>query len=297
MNPQANPQTNPPLKRQQVSRFHPALVALHWVLAALIIADLAIGSLVLVHIPNDLPRKIEGLRAHMSGGIAILVLMLVRLAVRAATATPAQASTGGAWLDRVAWLSHRLLYAAVFAMAASGLALGLQAHVPDVVWFGQGTLPADFWVFPLRSVHYALSRLLMALIGLHVAGALYHVFVRRDQLLRRMWFGRRTADGAALPPAPAAPVASALWRHAAVVERLMLAAPALLFAFIGWKYMSHPLDVAAGSTSCSARRPRSPIRAPPAPSFSRSGSRRCCRSSPRGGCWPDSSCSRSSSDA
>jgi cytochrome b561 len=47
------------------------------------------------------------------------------------------------------------------------------------------------WAFPVRSVHYAISRLLMALIALHVSGALYHTSIRRDGLLRRMWFGRR----------------------------------------------------------------------------------------------------------
>jgi cytochrome b561 len=52
-------------------------------------------------------------------------------------------------------------------------------------------LPADFWVFPMRPVHYVISRLLMALIALHVVAALYHTFILRDGLLRRMWFGRR----------------------------------------------------------------------------------------------------------
>jgi cytochrome b561 len=57
----------------------------------------------------------------------------------------------------------------------------------------EGALPPDFWVFPVRSVHYLISRLLLAFIALHVAGALYHTVVLRDGLLRRMWFGRRVA--------------------------------------------------------------------------------------------------------
>jgi cytochrome b561 len=59
------------------------------------------------------------------------------------------------------------------------------------VFFGQGSLPADLWVFPIRSVHYALSRLLMTLITVHIVAALYHAFVLRDGLLKRMFFGRR----------------------------------------------------------------------------------------------------------
>jgi hypothetical protein len=49
--------------------------------------------------------------------------------------------------------------------------------------------PADFWAFPVRSVHYALSRLLMVLIALHLVGALYHTFILKDGLLRRMTVG------------------------------------------------------------------------------------------------------------
>jgi len=60
-----------------------------------------------------------------------------------------------------------------------------------IVFGGDGVLPADFWAFPVRTVHYVFSRLLMALIALHVAGALYHTLIQKDGLLRRMFFGRR----------------------------------------------------------------------------------------------------------
>ena len=117
--------------------------------------------------------------------------MLIRLVVRMRTAHPARASTGSSVLDRAAWLSHRLLYVLVLAQAGSGLVMALQAGLPDIVLGGHGALPADFWVFPMRSVHYVISRLLTALIALHVAGAIYHTLILRDGLLRRVWFGKR----------------------------------------------------------------------------------------------------------
>jgi len=55
-----------------VSRYHPLLVALHWILAMLIIAALALGALVMVKIPNTDPMKLEALRSHMIGGSLIL---------------------------------------------------------------------------------------------------------------------------------------------------------------------------------------------------------------------------------
>ena len=78
-------------------------------------------------------------------------------------------------------------------MAVSGVAMALQTKLPAIVLFGHGALPADFWVFPIRTVHYLFSRLLVALIALHVAGALYHTLILKDGLLRRMVFGRRAA--------------------------------------------------------------------------------------------------------
>jgi cytochrome b561 len=175
----------------QVSRYHPLLVALHWVLALMIIAALALGALVMVKIPNTDPMKFEALSSHMSGGILILVLMLVRLFVRMRTRHPARVTAGNPLLDRIAWASHRMFYIAVVGMAGSGLFMAVQTGLFGIVFGGHGSLPPDFWVFSVRTVHYAFSRLLMALIALHVVAALFHALVLRDGLLRRMFFGRR----------------------------------------------------------------------------------------------------------
>ncbi|HEX5258421.1 MAG TPA: cytochrome b/b6 domain-containing protein [Sphingomicrobium sp.] len=184
----------------EVSRYHPLIVALHWVLAFFIIAALTLGALVMAKTPNSDPMKIEALRAHMSGGAAILILMLIRLLVRSSTRRPPDATTRNALLDRVAWWSHRLLYVAVIGMALSGLVMALQTRLPWIVFGHEGHLPPTFWAYPIRWVHYGFSRLLIALIALHIAGALYHTLILRDHLLRRMWFGRRTP----VPPGSAA---------------------------------------------------------------------------------------------
>jgi cytochrome b561 len=181
----------------QVSRYHPLLVALHWVLAFLIIAALGLGALVMVKIPNTDPMKLEALRSHMTGGVLILLLMLIRLFVRSRTLHPASATAGNPLLDRLAWVSHRALYATALGMAGSGLFIALQTGLPFVLFADQGSLPADFWAFPVRTVHYVISRLLMVLIVLHIGGALYHALILRDGLLGRMFFGRRVIRDAA----------------------------------------------------------------------------------------------------
>ena len=171
---------------EKVSNYHPVLVALHWLLAFMILGTLYFGSTVLAHVPNDDPHKLGMLQAHMSAGAAIFVMMLVRILTRRWTRHPPKATAKNAWLDRIAFVSHRLLYVAVMGQVMSGIGLAFEADLPAIVFGRQGVLPQDLWDFPLRYAHYGFSRLLMALIALHVAGALWRRFVVKDDVMTRM---------------------------------------------------------------------------------------------------------------
>ena len=81
-----------------MQRYHPALVALHWLMVLL---ALAAGGLFLSDMPPDSPDKVSGLAGHMIIGLTIGVLLLIRLAVRLSTSHPPGASTGNALLDRI----------------------------------------------------------------------------------------------------------------------------------------------------------------------------------------------------
>jgi cytochrome b561 len=179
----------------QPSRYHPGLVALHWLVAILVLFSLGMGMLVLEEIPNSSPDKIDALRGHMIAGIVILLLMLIRLALRLKTKRPAPATTGNAVLDRLALITHWGFYLLVLLMAASGIATSVQAGLPAIVFGGSGApLPESFSIYVPRMVHGATAGVLLGLVILHAGAALYHQFVRRDNLLSRMWFGKRWFD-------------------------------------------------------------------------------------------------------
>jgi len=174
-------------------RYHPAQVGLHWLSAVLVILALAMGALSLKHIPNaEAAQKIFALKGHMAMGLAIAFIVALRLALRLSLEQPRPATSGNVWLDRLARVVHAALYLAVLGMAASGLALAVQAELPGIV-FGNSAapLPESFWDYAPRTVHGAIAKLLLALVALHAGAALYHQFVRRDGLMRRMWLGRR----------------------------------------------------------------------------------------------------------
>lgn len=174
------------------TRYHPALVALHWLLAFMIVLALFAGSQMLAKTPNYDPEKIMALRAHMSVGIAILVLMIIRLVVRLRSDTPPEADIGNAAVNRLSRVAHWALYLLVFGMIASGIATSVMADLPDIVFGGSDApLPEDFSIYPPRIAHGIMAVLLGLLILGHIGAALYHQVVRRDGLLRRMWFGAR----------------------------------------------------------------------------------------------------------
>ena len=175
-----------------MNKYHPFLVGLHWLLALMITTGLFMGSNVLSELPNSDPEKLFALRMHMSMGIIILVLTLIRLVVRLKTAKPAHADIGNPLLNKLGVMAHYVLYVLVILMAASGIAISVLAGLPDIVFAGSGApLPASFDEFPPRAVHGIIAKLLILTIVAHILAALYHQFIRKDGLFGRMWFGKR----------------------------------------------------------------------------------------------------------
>lgn len=181
---------------KHVTRHHPLLVALHWLLALMIVVALVIGLFVLKATPNSDPLKIDALRTHMGGGMLILVLMGIRLVVRMRTSRPVAATTGHDVLDRVVPISHYGFYVLVLLMAGTGLTTAILAGLPAIVIGGSGDpLPPTFLTYPTRVAHGYIAKLLVGLIILHVIAAFYHQFVRKDGLFQRMSFARRMRAG------------------------------------------------------------------------------------------------------
>ena len=174
------------------TRYHPVLITLHWVLALMIILSLFVGGTMLAEMPNSDPGKVFALRGHMIFGIAILLLMLVRLVVRLRTNKPAHAETGNAMLDKLGVWTHWAFYLFVILMALSGIGISALAGLPPIVFGGSGDpLPADFWAYPPRYAHGLIANILMVLVILHIAAFAWHQWIKKDGLFRRMWFGKR----------------------------------------------------------------------------------------------------------
>ena len=167
------------------ARYHPLLVAFHWLIALLVFAALAAGFF-LKGLPNE-SAKLAPLSIHMTIGQLILFLMIARLVTRFVTKKPAPADTGNPLLNKAAGLVHALLYVAVIAMAIAGMGTVAQAGLNQP----GASLPQDFFAFPARYGHGYLAIILLVLIAGHVGAWAFHQFIRKDNLFSRMWFGKR----------------------------------------------------------------------------------------------------------
>lgn len=175
-----------------MTRYHPVIVVLHWVLALGIIFSLIAGTFMLAETPNSDPAKMNGLAIHMGVGIVILLLTLVRIVTRLRTQAPDAVEGSSPMLEKLAHAAHGLLYVGVIVMAASGIAMSLAVDLGGIVFFGSGApLPENFDDLAPRFVHGLAAKGLMALIVLHFLAAAYHQHILKDGLMSRMGFGRK----------------------------------------------------------------------------------------------------------
>ena len=171
-------------------RYTLTAIALHWLLALVIVATFAVG-LYMTSLPFS-PARLKLFNWHKWAGIGILALSalrLLRLLWRLSHRPPADLPMP-AWQRRAAHLAHRLLYVLFFAVPLAGWAYSSAAGFP-VVWFGvlplHDFVPVDRELAELlKPLHHGLAYGLAAVVVLHVAGALKHHFVDSDGLLQRM---------------------------------------------------------------------------------------------------------------
>ena len=170
------------------NRYSTVSLILHWLIAALVVTQI---GLIMAHEATDGPISREFVNTHKSVGLSILVLTLIRLGWRIANpAIPLPVETPR-WQKLAARTTHVLFYVFLLAMPLVGWAAS-SAGGREILWFGLFEWP----LLPigggrdvardLMDVHELAAKLLIALVILHILGALKHQFIDRDNVLHRM---------------------------------------------------------------------------------------------------------------
>ena len=169
---------------------YPALTrSLHWIVALMILATIPIGNFMTV---QGLSRPVQDLMfiLHKNGGVVILLLVLLRIVWRLLRPAPPLPAHVPQWQAVAAQWMHRLLYAALIVMAASGYvrvrAGGFPVEMLDALGLPTLVPRSDALAEAAKSVHATAKFLLVALILGHVGAALRHL-VARDAVFDRIW--------------------------------------------------------------------------------------------------------------
>jgi cytochrome b561 len=168
---------------------------LHWAIAVVVLGTLSVGMIFMF-------LEFEGTLAtfgqpmtdllytyHKTFGIVVLTLMLLRLGVRLAFGKPAYRPPIAAWERAVSTTVHASLYGLLIVQPMLGWAATAAGGYP-VQFFGwtlPGLLSKDEALSErLYGVHGLFGWLILILAALHIAGALRHWLIKRDQVMTRM---------------------------------------------------------------------------------------------------------------
>ncbi len=175
------------MARNVNNRYDGVAIALHWLTAALIVANLLLG-VSMVPLPIA-PRKLQWYMVHKWIGVTVFLVTCVRLSWRLGHRPPPPVEMPD-WQRRAAAVSHLFLYALLMIIPISGWLYSSATGV-QVVYLGVVPLPDlvpkdKALAGTLKAVHLALNFTMFTLVCLHAAAALKHHFVDRDGLLGRM---------------------------------------------------------------------------------------------------------------
>lgn len=159
----------------------------HWLIVALLLVQYPLGWLM-----PDIHGGMQpgaGMTLHVSLGLMILLLIVLRLAWRL-THPVAPESSLPPWQRLSSEAVHWLLYALVLATTFTGwLFASFRGwsmsffYILPMPMLASGNPAA---VKTIDGLHQAMEWTLLALIGIHVVAALAHIFVYRDRIMQRM---------------------------------------------------------------------------------------------------------------
>lgn len=173
------------------ARYTTTAIVLHWLMALLIFAVFPLG--LYMHDLKLSPTKLQLYSYHKWIGMTLLLLAVLRMLWRIAHKPPPSV-TMARWQKRASSAVHALLYALLLFVPLSGWLMSSAKGV-QTVWFGLLPLPDlveknKLLGQLLGSVHENLNYLLLLLVLVHIAAALKHRYIDRDEVMNRMLPGK-----------------------------------------------------------------------------------------------------------
>jgi cytochrome b561 len=165
-----------------------AAKTLHWTVVCLLVVQFPLAWTMPRVAAGQMPRSLD--RFHLSIGLIILAVMLLRLVWRLTHPAPPLPDDLPRWQRHASGLVHALLYAALLAAPVAGWAWASAKGWPIVLLSVIPLPPLIAANSPLApfaaAAHQYLAWGILVLVGLHLVAVLYHLSVRRDDIVSRM---------------------------------------------------------------------------------------------------------------
>lgn len=180
-------------RRDPHSGYSTVAIALHWTIAALILGNIA-GGLLHESFGEEAGRAI--MAVHKPIGLTVLALSLFRLGWRVSHGFPRFPDSTPAWDAALARTTQVIFYFMMIAVPLAGWAM-VSASPRPLSYFGLFDVPklpvSKGLASSAHEAHEVLALATLALVALHVAGALKHHLIDRDDVLHRMlpWVRRK----------------------------------------------------------------------------------------------------------
>ncbi len=174
---------------QAAGRYNNVAVALHWVVAVLVLVMIGLG-IYMTDIPRGTPDRSFFYNLHKSIGLTTGIIVLLRLWWRKKHPPPPLPASMPAWQVTASNISHALLYTCLIMMPIAGFSAS-QFTKYGVTYFGLFKIPPmaspQAVIYDLfQGVHENTAYVLMVLVVVHVLAALQHLFVKKDGIFQRM---------------------------------------------------------------------------------------------------------------
>lgn len=163
---------------------------LHWITALLVLATIPAGA---VMVSEGISRPLQNTLFifHKNVGVVILLLVFLRLVLRAVSSPAPLPASVPEWQRRAAAVSHFMLYALLIVMAVSGyvrvVAGGFPIEMLDALGAPRLAPRSDDLADTAKAIHAATRFVLVAFIILHISAAAFHGLIKRDGVFGRMW--------------------------------------------------------------------------------------------------------------
>jgi cytochrome b561 len=181
------PANIPTSKDRSMKQYSKRTAILHWLIFLLVVGAFFVGHFVADEASPE--QKLSLLPLHFLTGDLILLLVLVRIYFRKKDGEPAPANASPL-LNKLATATHGLLNISLIAVAITGVITVATSGVIEALKKSDPSLLPDFEKVGAREVHELFIAVMLLLVVFHVAAALYHQLIVKDNLMRRIMIKR-----------------------------------------------------------------------------------------------------------